>query len=81
LTRKPRSLTRRGRRCILGHYILHSEEEKAIKKMGIEKATDDDKVPGDVLKMVGEFGLTLLIHWLSSYTKLESGKIISLKLQ
>jgi len=53
LTSKTRSLTRRGRRCWQDHYILHSEEEKAIKKMGNKKATDDDNVPGGCTQTVG----------------------------
>ena len=36
-----------------GPYILQSEVEKAIKKMRNKKATGDDDVPGDVLKLLG----------------------------
>ena len=34
--------------------------EKAIKEMGNRKATGDDDVPGDVLKLLGEGGLKIL---------------------
>ncbi|PNF17035.1 hypothetical protein B7P43_G00839, partial [Cryptotermes secundus] len=37
-----------------GPYILQSEVEKAIKEMRKGKATGDDDVPGDVLKLLGE---------------------------
>jgi hypothetical protein len=37
-------------------YII-SEVEKAIKEMWNGKATGDDDVPGDVLKLLGEGGL------------------------
>ena len=37
-----------------GPYILQSEVEKAIKEMRNRKATGDDDVPGDVLKILGE---------------------------
>ena len=43
-----------------GPYILHSEVEKAIKEMRNRKATGDDDVPGDVLKLLGEGGLKIL---------------------
>jgi hypothetical protein len=39
-------------------YILLSEVEKAIKEMRNKKATGDDDVPGDVLKLLREGGLT-----------------------
>jgi hypothetical protein len=38
-------------------YILQSEVEKAIKGMRNKKATGDDDVPGDVLKIFEEGGL------------------------
>jgi len=41
-------------------YILQSEVEKAIKEMGNRKATEDDDVPGDVLKLLGECCLKIL---------------------
>ena len=43
-----------------GPYILQSEVEKAIKEMRNEKATGDDEVPGDVLKLLGEGGLKIM---------------------
>jgi len=35
--------------------------EKAIKEMRNKKATGDDDVPGDVLKLMGEGGLKIII--------------------
>jgi hypothetical protein len=43
-----------------GPYILQSVVEKAIKEMRNRKATGDDDVPGDVLKLLGEGGLKIL---------------------
>ncbi|PNF26114.1 hypothetical protein B7P43_G04456 [Cryptotermes secundus] len=43
-----------------GPYILQSEVEKAIKEMRKGKATGDDDVPADVLKLLGEGGLKTL---------------------
>jgi hypothetical protein len=43
-----------------GPYILQSEVEKAIMKMRNKKATGDDDVPGDVLKLLGEGGLKIM---------------------
>ena len=43
-----------------GPYILQSEVEKAIKEMRDRKATGDDDVPEDVLKLLGEGGLKIL---------------------
>jgi hypothetical protein len=40
-------------------YILHSEVVKAIKETRDKKATGDDDVPGDVLRLLGEDGLRL----------------------
>ena len=34
--------------------------EKVIKEMGKRKATGDDDVPGDVIKLLGEDGLKVL---------------------
>jgi hypothetical protein len=34
--------------------------EKAIKKMRNKKATGDDDIPGDVLKLIGEGGLKIM---------------------
>jgi hypothetical protein len=43
-----------------GTYILQSKVEKAIKETRNRKATGDDDVPGDVLKLLGEGGLKTL---------------------
>jgi hypothetical protein len=43
-----------------GPYILQSEVEEAIKKMRNKKATGNDDVPGDVLKIFGEGGLKIM---------------------
>jgi len=43
-----------------GPYILQSEVEKVIKEMRSKKATGDDDVPGDVLKLLGEGCLKIL---------------------
>ena len=42
-----------------GPHILQSEVEKAIKEMN-RKATGDDDIPGDVLKLLGEGGLKIM---------------------
>jgi len=55
-----------------GPYILQSEVEKAIKKMRNKKATRDDDVPGDVLKLLGEGGLKIMTK--SINTIYESGE-------
>jgi len=43
-----------------GSYILQSEVEKAIKEMRNKKATGDEDVPGDMLKLLGEGGLKIM---------------------
>jgi len=43
-----------------GPYTLQSEVEKSIKEMRNRKATGDDDVPGDVLKLLGEGGLKIM---------------------
>ena len=43
-----------------GPYILQSEVEKAIKEMRNKKATGDDDVPGDVLRLLREGGLKIM---------------------
>jgi len=43
-----------------GPYILQSEVEKSINEMRNKKATGDDDVPGDVLKLLGEGGLKIM---------------------
>ena len=42
-----------------GPHILQSEVEKAIKEMGNRKATGEDDIPGDVLKLLGKGGLKI----------------------
>jgi hypothetical protein len=49
--------------------------------MRIRKATGDDDVPGDVLKLLGEGGLKILKNKSIPYMKLESGPRTSQKLQ
>jgi len=52
----------------------HGDEDK--------KATVDDDVSGDVLKLLGEDGLRTVTQLIDNiYRKLESGPRISLKLQ
>jgi hypothetical protein len=43
-----------------GPYILQSEVEKATKEVRYRKATGDDDVPGEVLKLLGEGSLKIL---------------------
>jgi hypothetical protein len=43
-----------------GPYILQSEVEKAIKAIRNNKTTGDDDVPGDVFKILGEYGLKII---------------------
>jgi hypothetical protein len=43
-----------------GPHILRSEVEKAIKEMRDKKATGDDNVPVEGLKLLGDDGLNLL---------------------
>jgi len=47
-------------------YILQSEVEKAIKEMRNKKATGDDDVPGDVLKLFGEGGWKIMTKFVNS---------------
>jgi len=42
-----------------GPYILQGEVEKSIQEMRNRKATGDDDVPGDVIKLLGEGGLKI----------------------
>jgi hypothetical protein len=49
-----------------GPYILQSEVEKGIKEMRDKKATGDDDVPGDVLKLLWEDGLKLRTQLINS---------------
>ena len=39
---------------------MQGEVEKAIKEMRNKKATGDDDVPGDVLKLLGKGGLKIM---------------------
>jgi len=43
-----------------GPYILESEVEKAIKEMRISKATGNDDLPADVLKLLGDGRLKIM---------------------
>ena len=43
-----------------GPHILQSEVEKDTKEMRNRKATGEDDIPGDVLKLLGEGGLKIL---------------------
>jgi hypothetical protein len=49
-----------------GPYILQSEVEKAVKEMRNRKATGDDDVPGDVLKLLGGGDLKILTKLIST---------------
>ena len=53
-------------------YILQGEVEKAIKEMRNRKATGDDDVPGDELKLLGEGGLKILTKLIN--TTYETGE-------
>jgi hypothetical protein len=48
-----------------------------------KKATGDDDVPGDVLKLLGGDGLRIMTQLINNilYMKLENGPSISMKLQ
>ena len=52
-----------------GPYILQSEVEKDINEMRNKKATGDDDVPGDVLKLLGEGGLKKMIKLINTIYK------------
>ena len=43
-----------------GSFVLQNEAVKSIKEMRNKKATGDDDVPGDVLKLLGEGGLKIM---------------------
>jgi hypothetical protein len=49
-----------------GPHILHSEVEKAIKEMRDKKATGDDDIPVEVLKLLGEDGLNLMTQLINN---------------
>jgi hypothetical protein len=48
---------------------MQSEVEKAIKEMRNKKATVDDDVPGDVLKLFGEGGLKIMTKLVNTIYK------------
>jgi hypothetical protein len=41
-------------------YILQKEKKKTIKKIRNKKATGNDEVPGDILKILGDGGLKVV---------------------
>ena len=45
---------------------MQTEVEKAIKEMRNKKATGDDDVPGDVLKLLGEGGLKIMMKLINT---------------
>jgi hypothetical protein len=47
-------------------YISHSEVEKAVKEMRVQKATANDEIPGDVLRLLGKGGLKLMTQLIHS---------------
>jgi hypothetical protein len=49
-----------------GPYILRSEVEKAIKELRDKKATGDDIVPVEALKLLGDDGLNLLTQLINN---------------
>jgi hypothetical protein len=46
---------------------LQSEVEKSIKEMRDNKAKWDDKVPGDVFKLLGEDGPRIMTQFINIY--------------
>jgi hypothetical protein len=48
-----------------GSYTLHNKVDTVIKDMK-KKATEDDNVPGDVLKLLGEDGLKIMTQLINS---------------
>jgi hypothetical protein len=64
-----------------GPHILRSEVEKAIKEMRDKKATGDDDVPVEVLKLLGEDGLNLMTQLINNLHESGEWPRISLKLQ
>ena len=64
-----------------GPYILQSEVEKAIKEMRNKKATGDDEVPGDVLKLLGEGGLKMMTKLINTIYETGEWPKTSRKLQ
>jgi glycosylphosphatidylinositol transamidase (GPIT) subunit GPI8 len=49
-----------------GPHILSSEMEKAIKEMRDKKATGDDDVPVEALRLLGDGGLNLLTQLINN---------------
>jgi hypothetical protein len=49
-----------------GPHILRSEAEKAIKEMRNKRATGDDDVPVEALKLLGNDGLNLLTQLINN---------------
>ena len=49
-----------------GPYIWQSEVEKAIKEMRNKKATGDDDVPADVLKLLVDGGLKIMMKFINT---------------
>jgi hypothetical protein len=49
-----------------GPHILRSELEKAVEEMRDKKATGDDDVPVEALKLVGDDGLNLLTQLINN---------------
>ena len=63
------SLANMGRCICEKLVVVYSntvEVEKAIKEMRNRKATGDDDVPGDVLKLLGEGGLKILTELINT---------------
>jgi len=60
---------------------LQSEVEKAIKEMGNKKATEDEDVPEDVIKLLGEGGLKIMKKLFNTIYETGSGPRNSRKLQ
>jgi hypothetical protein len=52
-----------------GPCILQSEVEEAIKEMRDKKATGDDEVPEDVLKLLGEDALRIMTQLINNLYK------------
>ena len=49
-----------------GPFIMRSEVEKAIKEMRDKKTTRRDVMPGDILKMLGDDGLSIMTQLISN---------------
>jgi hypothetical protein len=54
-----------------GPYILHSKVEKISKQKKDKKATCNDNVAGDVLKLLGEDGFKIMKHLINSVYETE----------